>query len=246
MDDSVEQDAGNVRERARAVASAVRNFVESGVKNRSLSVGDRIPTERELMQMFGGGRNTIRKTLMSLEEEGLLERRVGSGTYVSDPSAGTSNSKAFDPGFLTEVASRAGPMEVMELRHIFEPEAAALAALRASTAEMREIRKKYEWSLEAQSLSAFEQADDEFHNAIANASRNILVSRVYDIVSAVRNQTEWGMMKKKTLLPEHRVMHSHEHESILNAIESRDAPGARDAMRAHLRNVDVGLFGVQR
>lgn len=246
MDDfSADLETGNVRERARAVSAALRDFVVDGVESGKLSVGDRIPTERELMQTFGGGRNIVRKTLISLEEEGLLERRVGSGTFVADPKS-VGFKEGFDPALLSEIASQAGPVEVMELRHIFEPEAAALAAMRASVAEMREIRSKFEWSIKARSLEDFEQADDEFHAAIAHASRNVLVSRVYEIVSAVRNQTEWGMMKKKTLLPEHRITHSNEHEAILKSIEARDGSGARDAMRDHLRNVDIGLFGKDR
>ena len=232
----------NVRERAREVAEAIRDFVESGVSTGELKPGSRLPTERDLMDRFGGGRNIVRKTLDTLENEGLIVRKVGSGTYIADWQS-EAVAVSDPPQTMDELAQNYGPLEVMELRRIMEPEVAGMAASRASGAEVARIRSCYEDSLAAKSISEFERHDDAFHHAIAAASRNLMISKVYDIVSVVRNQTEWGVMKQRSLVPEARLEHSDEHGRILEAIERRDAKAAVAAMDEHIRNVQKMLFG---
>jgi DNA-binding FadR family transcriptional regulator len=231
----------NVRERARSVADALRGFIENGLRDGTLSVGDRLPTEKEMMEQFGGGRTIIRKTLTALEAEGKVIRRVGSGTFVADAGE-VARQRQEKEGFFEQIARNSGPQEVMELRLTIEPDVAALAATRGSALEVRSVRDAYEQSLKAVSIADFEQADDTFHRAIAAAARNYLFCKVYDIVSAVRNETEWGVMKKNTLRPELRQVHSDEHGKILESIENRDASGARQAMEEHLVNVNKMLF----
>ncbi|GAB2187802.1 FadR/GntR family transcriptional regulator [Roseibium sp. LAB1] len=231
----------NIRERARSVADALRSFIETGLSDGTLSVGDRLPTEKEMMEQFGGGRTIIRKTLTALEAEGKVIRRVGSGTFVADSSELDQQAQDHDD-FFEQIARNSGPQEVMELRLTIEPDVAAMAATRGSAKEVGNVRDAYQQSLKAISIAEFEQADDKFHRAIAIAARNYLFCKVYDIVSAVRNETEWGVMKKNTLRPELRQVHSDEHGKILECIENRDASGARQAMEEHLVNVNKMLF----
>lgn len=234
----------NVRKRAQAVAAALRSYVEDGIADSTLKPGEKIPTEPELMEMFGGGRNIIRKTLIALEREGKITRQVGSGTYISDrASQPLAESGVLDASFLSEVVKSAGPVEVMEIRNVFEPAAAELAANRASANDVEKMRSAYQLSLKAKPLKEFEDLDDAFHRAIACACRNTLFERVYEIISAVRNETEWGVMKKRNLTDEQRDLHSDEHREILEAIERRDADLARSAMSKHLQHVSRNLFG---
>jgi DNA-binding FadR family transcriptional regulator len=238
---------GNVRKRAQAVASALRDFIESGISSGDFKAGQQIPTERELMETFGGGRNIIRKTLIALEAEGKIVRQVGSGTFIAEPTKpkmSASKRVAADMSYLENVAKSAGPFEVMELRRIFEPAAAELAANRASANEAAAIRDAYENSLNAKSIQEFEDMDDLIHRAIADACRNTLFEKVYDIVSVVRNETEWGVMKERSLSDDQRKLHSDEHLEILRAIESRDGVAAREAMKRHLDHVSKMLFSI--
>ena len=235
---------GNIRKRAQAVSKTLRKFIEDGIIDDSLKPGQRLPTERELMEMFGGGRNTIRKTLIALENEGKITRQVGSGTYISDDNAAKEEiSDSNASSFLSEAVKSAGPVEVMELRKVFEPSAAELASKRASANDVEKIRNAFEMTLKAKNLQEFEDCDDAFHRAIAEACHNSLFDSVHEIISAVRNETEWGIMKKQSLTEAQKDFHSDEHRAILNAILERNSTAARAAMISHLHHVSENLFG---
>lgn len=235
----------NVRKKAHAVATAIRSYIEEGISARRLKAGDKLPTERELMEMFGGGRNTVRKTLSALEKEGIITRQIGSGTFVSENvSLAAVGKDSIDLGsLLKEISKSAGPLEVMELRRVFEPAIVELATTRASANEVRHIQHCLEMSLMPLPLHEFEQWDDELHRAIAKASHNVLFERVYELISAVRNDTEWGVLKTRTLTAEERGIHSKEHREIVAAIADRDAERARKAMSTHLDHVYRNMFG---
>lgn len=235
----------NVRKKAHAVATAIRSYIEEGIAARRLKAGDKLPTERELMEMFGGGRNTVRKTLSALEGEGIITRQIGSGTFVAENvSLSTVGKDSLDLGsLLKEISKNAGPLEVMELRRVFEPAVVELATTRASANEVRHIQHCLEMSLMPVPLHEFEQWDDDLHRAIAKASHNVLFERVYELISAVRNDTEWGVLKTRTLTAEERRIHSTEHREIVAAITDRDAERARKAMSTHLDHVYRNMFG---
>lgn len=242
--DRPDSGSANIRKRAQAVSESLRSYIEDGITEETLKPGQRLPTERELMEMFGGGRNTIRKTLIALEREGKITRQVGSGTYISenDPAGGLPGDSGA-ASFLSEAVKSAGPVEVMELRKVFEPSAAELASRRASANDVEKIRLAYEMSLKAKTLQEYEDCDDAFHRAIAEACHNSLFDSVHEIISAVRNETEWGIMKKQSLTERQKDVHSDEHQEILEAILKRDAAAARAAMTKHLHHVSENLFG---
>src|SRR5687768_3086956 len=79
----------NVRERSREVAKTLRRYVVGRIASGQLQAGDKLPTEREMVEMFGGGRSTVRKALEALEKDGLIGREVGRGTFVKQ-TKGTS------------------------------------------------------------------------------------------------------------------------------------------------------------
>jgi DNA-binding FadR family transcriptional regulator len=189
----------------------------------------------------------VRKTLSALENEGLITRQIGSGTFISETlTVPNRDPDAPDIGsFLKEISKSAGPLEVMEMRRVFEPAVVEMATTRASANEVRHIQHCLEMSLKPLPLNEFEHWDDELHRAIAKASHNVLFERVYELISAVRNDTEWGVLKKRTLTPEQRELHSVEHREIVAAIVDRDAQRARKAMSKHLGHVYGNMFGPQ-
>lgn len=199
------------------------------------SAGTRVATERDLAAEFGAARNTVRRALSALVEEGLLVRQVGRGTFVRQARPATGNQLALR-------LREASPAEVMEVRLVIEPQVAALAAARASTPELQTIEEALRHSLMAKGLAEFEQWDARLHLALVSAARNPLLADLCRAINEARNQPQWYSLKKRSVTPERRALYDRHHTAIVAAVRSRNAEAAAEAMREHLRCVNANLF----
>ncbi|MBR0934126.1 FadR/GntR family transcriptional regulator [Bradyrhizobium jicamae] len=244
---------GNVRDHSRNASREVRRFIESCVANGSLKAGDKIPNERDLATQFATGRNTIRKVLISLEAEGLVERHVGRGTFLTGTQPDRTGSLTDDrrtsypltpanEPVTPEFISRAGPLDLMELRIAVEPYIAQQCALRAGSDEISRMQNAIDRSRVASSLWEFENCDDDLHREIASASRNPLFIAIADMITSVRTAGEWGVLKERTLSEEQKGIHTEEHVAIVSAIRQRDATAAKREMEKHLQSVLSGML----
>jgi len=244
----------NVRERSREVAKSLRRYVVGRISSGQLQPGDKLPTERELVDMFGGGRSTIRRSLESLEKEGLIGREVGRGTFVKQrangsspaphPLAGSAGLPAIEVIDLQSVSRLASPADVMELRLMLEPQVIEQAVSRASQAQIDAMYDCLEQARRSRTLEEFEHWDDMLHRAFAAASRNPLFSAVYAMVGAVRLEAEWGEIKRRTLTDEMKQKHFDEHVRIVDAVRARNAQLARAEMQQHLDHIKQNMFGL--
>lgn len=199
-------------------------------------VGDRLPAERELATEYDVSRPTVREAVIALEVQGLVDVRVGSGAYVKRLPG-----REDIPGFNVTA------FELTEARLLFESEAAALAAIQITDEELEELAQRVEdIALENQSPGGTEEADREFHLAIARATRNTAVF-----------QTIEELWKLRQTSPESALLHAKarfanikpvvdEHQAILEALRNHDPKAARAAMRTHLSSVlDSLLFATE-
>jgi DNA-binding FadR family transcriptional regulator len=233
----------NVRDRSRDATREIRRFVEEGIVRGRLSPGDKLPNERIMAEQFSAGRNTVRKILIALENEGKITRHVGRGTFVTSKgpeiaaNAARKNADGEEGGKdepYLNVERTASPLDLMELRLTVEPEIAELSAMRAGILEIDRMQAAVDKSRVVTTLQEFEDCDDELHKTIAVASRNPLFVAISQMISAVRNAGEWGQLKERTLTNEARLHHLNEHVRIVQAIRQRDAAAARNEMRLHL------------
>jgi DNA-binding FadR family transcriptional regulator len=248
----------NVRERSREVAKALRRYVVGRIASGQLQPGDKLPTEREMVEMFGGGRGTIRNALEAMEKEGLIGREVGRGTFVKQGKAASAPHAAFAPRQLSGIGSLqapgmadlasisrlASPADVMELRLMLEPQVVEQAVRRASQAEIETMYDCLEQAKRSKTLEEFEHWDDMLHRSFAAASRNPLVTAVYAMVGAVRLEAQWGEIKRRTLTEEMKKKHFDEHVRIVDAVRNRDAQSARSEMLLHLDHIKMNMFGM--
>jgi DNA-binding FadR family transcriptional regulator len=248
----------NVRERSREVAKALRRYVVGRIASGQLQPGDKLPTEREMVEMFGGGRGTIRNALEAMEKEGLIGREVGRGTFVKQGKAvaaphpafaqrqlsGIGSLQAPDMADLASISRLASPADVMELRLMLEPQVVEQAVRRASQAEIETMYDCLEQAKRSKTLEEFEHWDDMLHRSFAAASRNPLFTAVYAMVGAVRLEAQWGEIKRRTLTEEMKKKHFDEHVRIVDAVRGRDAQAARAEMQHHLDHIKLNMFGM--
>jgi GntR family transcriptional repressor for pyruvate dehydrogenase complex len=205
--------------------------IEESITNGALKEGDQLPAERELAQQFGVSRTAVREAVKALREKGLVEAYPGRGTFIT---SGTAHSIRQTLDRMIKVGQPEGTANLAEVREILEPDIAALAATRADEEDIAAMREAIAlMDSMRQDADAFIEADLDFHLALAEAASNPLILSLIDsIVGLLREQ------RKRIFYvdggPERGQYH---HKRILEAVEHRDSQGAREAMRAHLRQV---------
>jgi GntR family transcriptional repressor for pyruvate dehydrogenase complex len=202
----------------------------------AFKVGDRLPAERELSAEYDVSRPTIREAMIALEVQGLVEVRVGSGAYVRRLPG-----KEDNPGFNVTA------FELTEARLLFESEAAALAATQITDEELAELAQRVkDIALENQTEGGTEEADRQFHLAIAQATRNTAVYQaIEELWKLRRSSPESALLHAKARFANIKPVVD-EHSAILEALRNRDPKAARSAMRTHLSSVlDSLLFATE-
>ncbi|MFI5094682.1 MAG: FadR/GntR family transcriptional regulator [Candidatus Acidiferrum sp.] len=205
--------------------------VEESIRKGAMKPGDQLPPERELAQQFGVSRTAVREAVKALREKGHVEAYPGRGTFITD---GTSHVIRQSLDRMIRIGQPEGSGFLAEVREILEPEIAALAATRADAQDLAAMREPISVMDEARKDSdAFIEADLDFHLALAEAAANPLILSLIDsIVGLLREQRMRIFLVEGG--PERGQYH---HKRILEAIEHRDPIGAREAMKAHLRQV---------
>ena len=205
--------------------------IEDSIAQGTLKAGDQLAPERELAQQFGVSRTAVREAVKTLHEKGLVEAYQGRGTFITN---GTSQSVRQSLDRLLRAGQGAGTAHLAEVRNILEPEIAALAAQRADDETFAAMREAVETMEDAKrDPDAFIEADLDFHLALAEAASNPLILSLLDSIIGVLREQRTGIFRVEGG-PERGQYH---HRKILEAIEHRDPHGARDSMRAHLRQV---------
>ncbi len=191
-----------------------------------MKAGDRLPAERELAEKFCVSRAELRKALAILEEEGLIIRHVGRGTFVTSLASSLPADE--------EIAGRTSPLAAMQARYSIEPELARLAALNATPAQISKMHQLTKNMRQAETWDAYADLDWQFHNVIAEATGNVLLIEIQRLLNDVRRFVVWSNLEKQLTGPPSDYHSFDEHEQIVAAIESRDSKGAMQAMLLHL------------
>ena len=211
------------------IVESLGDRIRSGV----LTAGTKLPTESAVMEEFGVSRTVVREAISKLQAASLVETRHGVGTFVVGPG----DAAAFRVD-AHQVATLRDVVALLELRIGIETEAAGLAALRRTAANLAAMRH---------SLDEFNQAvedgrdavasDFQFHSEIARSTQNehfagLMATLGAQIIPRARLEPAGGLDARQAYL--RRV--NAEHESIYDAIVSQDPDAARAAMRTHLAN----------
>jgi GntR family transcriptional repressor for pyruvate dehydrogenase complex len=191
--------------------------------------GERIPAERELCQRLGVGRASLREALKALEIMGMIETRLGDGTYVCQRSEFLAR-----PLLWAIASSSAETQELVEARRLIEVELAGLAAERATPEDLKRMGTFLD-AMESGStrLDEFLQADIDFHLAIGQAAHNSILMNALHLIRNLLQQ--WI---GQALLVEGVAQRALEqHRAIFVAVAKQSGSGARTAMQSHLEDM---------
>ncbi|WAI81579.1 MULTISPECIES: FadR/GntR family transcriptional regulator [Achromobacter] len=239
----------------QAVASTrlyrmIADQIAARIKAGDFPAGGRLPAERELAEQLQVSRASVREALIALEIEGYVDVRVGTGVFVCQPREDGQYQDATPTAAADSVeATDIGPFDLLETRLLIEPECAALAAQKASPAQIAAIRAAHDGMSLTESPSVHDRA---FHSAIGaacgNAALAAAISHIWHLstLSPVFHRLEEHFVTTKVWIEAQK-----EHERILAAIVDRDPIRARHAMHDHLVGIlarlreDFGNVGIR-
>jgi len=199
----------------------------------------RLPSERSLAQSLGVGRAELRKALGVLEGQGRIQRHVGRGTFLTAMRE-TANEIA------DRVSLKTSPAAAMEARLLVEPGLVSLAAEKATPEQIIELRRLCAEMRAVDSWDAYAELDWRFHNMVAAATGNILLTEIQQLLNQVRRNVVWNDLDTPPPRPRPDYHSFAEHEAIVAAIAGRDPRGAAAAMRGHLEATRERLLNQQR
>ena len=223
------------KSRNRLYQDIARRLLEDFARG-GYAPGDRLPTERELAAAYEVSRPTIREAVIALEVQGYVDVRIGSGAYLLTL-----------PGSGDKADFGTSAFELSEARLLVEGECAALAATNIGDEELDRLdRLVEEIARDNERGEGREDADREFHLAIARATRNAamvqLVSYLWDLRA---NSPESALLHAKARMADVKPV-VEEHAAIAAALRTREPGAARKAMQDHLRAViDSLLFATE-
>jgi GntR family transcriptional repressor for pyruvate dehydrogenase complex len=192
-------------------------------------VGDRLPSEWELVEALNVGRSAVREAIRELVTLQLVELRPGRGTYVRSLRPDL----LLRPDTFNDVLRSAVIRELLEVRRIIEPEAAAIAAERASDDEIARLRHDVDRLRDAVRVGYRPPEDLGFHLDVVRATHNTSMSRVAGAIV--------GFYERDDVLPTDRDVA--EHGALAEAIARRDPDAARRIMRDHLSETGGAVYG---
>jgi DNA-binding FadR family transcriptional regulator len=233
---------GSVRTVSRDHLLGVASDVLGIAARNGLGEGSRLPTERELATKLQLTRTTIRNVMALLEEEGIVSREVGRGTFLrSNPRSGLPPSVG--SASFSSLAVAVSPSDVMTARQIIEPAAMVWIVENATINDFDEIERCLQGSENATDYDEVESWDLALHRAFIRASHNPLMENMYLLIDEARQGETWGTMKRRSDSSERREHYRQQHRAIAEALRDRDSRAARDAMQHHLENVGANLQG---
>ena len=218
--------------------ASLRETILENLRSRQWRAGHRLPTERALSEEFGLSRSTVRRVLLDFKRKRLITQTVGSGTYVAEQVH-----EALAGLVPMAKAQAVSPAELMSARLVLEPALIEMAIGNATATDFARMDECNRRAEAAATAEEFERWDAALHEAIAEAAHNGFISSVFRLMSEVRSQGEWGILKRRSATPERRLAYQEEHRALVAALRDRDAERARRLCLAHLVHVRTHMLG---
>ncbi len=205
--------------------------IEDVIRQKKVLPGEKLPTEKEMCTMFGVSRTALREALQMLSARGLVAIRKGSGIYVNNYSS-THVIKPMSL-FLELNLDRDYIVHVMEVRKMFEPTIARLAAVNRTEKDVQKLEKSLEELKQSPSNNYYKQGqiDRDFHLIIAEACKNpiipVIVTPIFKLMPKIRSLVYANIDTAKSEAVDYHI-------KIVDAIKASDADRAYQMMVEHL------------
>ena len=213
----------------RTLAESTAEEIKQMIQRNGYEPGQKLPTEKELTEMLGVGRNTLREAVRILQSHNIVTIRQGSGTYISDKYGVPDDPFGFElfPDYdkLTK--------DILDILEMMEPETAAMAAERRTEDDLHRMENVLR--IMAQKVDMGVECLDEeceFYRIVAEASHNIVMVRLTPLM------TRGIRYFAATLSPKDFLYGVRNYYNVLEGIRNQKASEAKTAMSYHLLFLD--------
>lgn len=191
--------------------------------------GEKLPSENELATSFDVSRVTVRHALQKLTALGLIETKLGEGSFVRDVQPGISMNQLIPMAYLNENSLQ----EIIEFRRVIEGKVAELAAMKATSEDIEKLEKAFATMEQVkEDLQQFSEADLNFHLTVADIAKNSIILQIYHIINDVLRKAFSEIVLKRG-----NRAGLYYHNLLLEAIKSGDATKARRIMDEHMEDL---------
>lgn len=208
------------------VYEAVMEQIKEIIKKGELKKGDKLPSERELADKLKVSRTSVREALKALIMLGLVESKHGEGNFIKS----NFEDNLLEPISIVFLLMGSKNEEIIQLRKIIEPEAAALAAENITEDELNELFDTIEEMKKSSDNKSCSELDRKFHYKIIQASRNNLISAIMFSISTLIEK----YIDSSHIYDINKEDMEHQHEDIYIAIKEHNSERAFDLVRNHL------------
>lgn len=204
----------------------IKDMIARGI----LRKGDKLPSERELVDKLGVSRTSIREALRALEIIGLVESRQGEGNFIRD----NFENSLFEPLSVMFMLQKSSTLEIHQVRVMIETETASLAAKNINDKDIKVLQGFIDKLKNSKDELERSISDKNFHYKIAECSGNFLINNILRSVSSLMDAFIVNARMVIVNESKARELLVEQHEDILQALIDRDSEGAVKAMRKHL------------
>jgi len=201
------------------------------ILSQNLKKNDKLPPERQLSEMLGISRNSLREAIRVLDMLGVVRVDQGSGMVIDSSRVSDAVTKHLTFALLM---NREKLNELFEARIVVETECAGLAALRASEEERDLLHHTYRELCESRTDRPKSIAlEIEIHNIVARAAHNSVLEEILNSLKQILKESREATVPRTGVTPETVKVH----ERLIKAIDARDSKGSAEIMREHIAAV---------
>ena len=210
----------------------------SSIRDGSLKPGERMPSEAKLAELTGVGRTSVREALAALRLMGVVETRVGSGSFVAASMNGLAEDAAAN-AIAEAIAASTEAVQLQEARAVFESGLARLAAERWDDSRAERflgLLADMDQAAEGERYEHYIRLHREFHLALAKATDNAIVEQTEQTFIDYMDHEGWKDMERQSYLPNRRDYlreSAQEHRAIFEAIQASDGALASELVHKH-------------
>lgn len=218
------------------VTDSIINQIKELVLQGKLTIGDKLPPERELMNQFGVGRPSLREALKVLEAQGLIEK-TQKGTIITG-----NHEKFFTDSLMFQLYfSSADLTDIFETRKFLERELTFIATKHATEEDFQEIEQTIldmELAIQTENQEDYVYANLNFHDRIAKASKNQVMYNLYQSINSLVEHSQVLAVAVPGIKSDSLSFH----KEIFAAMIERNAALASERMVSHITSVSQFLL----